>query len=170
MQTERVSTYLYLKAPSLEMLQIHFLIHSVEATVPKITTSNATVSWYNREPRVLPVGGTIEVLSGTKVTLTCKYSAFPEAEVQWSVLGEEGQVLEQDVGNEVTNGSLVLMALQPSDSAEYVCSVRNVAGTAQASTALKILGECCLSCISHLLVTFGFHSRCNALIIWEDLG
>lgn len=81
------------------------------------------------------------MLSGTKVTLTCKYSAFPEAEVQWSVLGEDGQTLEQNAGNEVINGSLVLMALQPSDSAKYVCSVRNVAGTASASTTLKVLGK-----------------------------
>lgn len=112
----------------------------LEATVPIITTSDALVSWYNREPRVLPVGGTIEALSGTKVTLTCKYSAFPEAEVKWSVRDEEGQEMGQDVGNEVINGSLVLMALQPSDSAQYVCSVRNVAGTASASTTLKVLG------------------------------
>ena len=74
------------------------------------------------------------------MTLTCKYSAFPEAEVKWSVLGEEGQELGQDVGNEIINGSLVLMALQPSDSAQYVCSVRNLAGTASASTTLKVLG------------------------------
>ena len=113
-----------------------------EASLPKIATSDGTVSWYNREPRVLPVGGTIEVLSGTKVTLTCKYSAFPQAAVQWTVLGEEGQDLEQDAGYEVINGSLVLMALQPSDSARYVCSVRNVAGTSSATTTLKVLGEC----------------------------
>ena len=94
------------------------------------------------------------------MTLTCKYSAFPEPEVQWSVLGEEGQVLEQDAGYEVTNGSLVFLAVQPSDSAQYVCSVRNVAGTAQASTTLKVLGECCLSCISRI-VTFIF------LLSWE---
>ena len=153
-------TCFYLKALLLEMLQIHILVNFVEATLPQITTSDATVSWYNREARVLPVGGTIEVLSGTKVTLTCKYSAFPEPEVQWSVLGEEGQVLEQDAGYEIKNASLVFMAVQPSDSAQYVCSVRNVAGTAQASTTLKVLGECCLSCVSRV-VTFIFLLPCE---------
>ncbi|XP_068741513.1 hemicentin-1-like isoform X2 [Montipora capricornis] len=114
------------------------LVKVVEATTPTIKTSDGTVSWYNRELREVPVGGKIQVLSGTKVTLTCEYSGFPQPEVKWSVLDEEGQVMEQDAGFEVVNGSLVLMALQPSDSAEYVCSVRNVAGTASASTKLKI--------------------------------
>lgn len=118
-----------------------FNCHFAEATLPKITTSDATVSWFNRESRVLPVGATIEVLSGTKLTLTCKYSAFPEPDVQWTALGEEGHDSGQDAGNEVINGSLVLMALQPSDSGQYVCSVRNVAGTASASTTLKVLGK-----------------------------
>lgn len=115
--------------------------HSLaEPNVPKIESSDATVSWYNREPRVLPVGGTVEVLSGTEVTLTCKYSAFPEPDVKWTVLDEEGDPLP-DAGYEVINGSLVLRALQPSDSAQYVCSVKNVAGTASASTVLKVVGK-----------------------------
>ena len=89
----------------------------------------------------MTVGSTVEVLSGTKVTLTCQYSGFPEPTVKWNVLDKEGQVMKQDEGNEVVNGSLVLTALQPSDSAEYVCSVRNVAGTASASTKLKVFGK-----------------------------
>ena len=80
------------------------------------------------------------MLSGTKVTLTCEYSAFPEANVKWIVLDVEGDPLP-DVGYEVINGSLVLMALRPSDSAQYVCSVDNVAGTASASTILKVVGK-----------------------------
>ena len=82
----------------------------------------------------------MEVLSGTEVTLTCKYSAFPEANVKWTVLDEEGDPLP-DAGYEIVNGSLVLMALQPSDSAQYVCSVTNVAGTTAASTTLKVVGK-----------------------------
>lgn len=115
-------------------------ISFVEPALPKISSSDAIVSWYNREHRVLPVGGTVEVLSGTEVTLTCKYSAFPEPEVEWIVLDEEGDPLP-DAGYEIINGSLVLMALQPSDSAQYVCSVKNVAGTASASTTLKVIGK-----------------------------
>ena len=121
--------------------QPHCYVYFVEATIPTIKTSDSTVSWYNRELRKVPVGGKIQVLSGTKVTLTCEYSGFPQPEVKWSVLDEEGQVMEKDAGFEVVNGSLVLMALQPSDSAEYVCSVRNVAGTSSASTKLKVFGE-----------------------------
>jgi len=82
----------------------------------------------------------LEVLSGTEVTLVCEYSAFPEADVKWTVLDEEGDPLP-DAGYEIVNGSLVLMALQPSDSAEYVCSVTNVAGTTSASTILKVFGK-----------------------------
>lgn len=80
------------------------------------------------------------MLSGTKVTLTCDYSAFPEVNVKWIVLDVEGDPLP-DIGYEVINGSLVLMALRPSDSAQYVCSVENVAGTASASTILKVVGK-----------------------------
>lgn len=82
----------------------------------------------------------MEVLSGTEVTLTCKYSAFPEPDVKWTVLDEEGDPLP-DAGYEIVNGSLVLMALQPSDSAQYVCSVTNVAGITSASTILKVVGK-----------------------------
>ena len=116
-------------------------VHFTEATIPTIETSDAMVSWYNRESREVKVGGTVEVLSGTKVTLTCKYSGFPEPTVKWNVLDKEGQVIKRDEGHEVINGSLALTALQPSDSAEYVCSVRNVAGTASASTKLKVFGK-----------------------------
>lgn len=112
-----------------------------EAELPIIATSNATVSWYDKEPRVLPVGGSVQVLSGTKLTLTCEHSAFPQATVEWTVLDEEGQDSGQDAGYEVVNGSLVLMSLQPTDTARYVCSVRNVAGSASATTALKVVGE-----------------------------
>ena len=112
----------------------------VEPNLPTIESSDATISWYNREPRVLPVGGTVEVLSGTEVTLSCKYSAFPAPDVKWTVLDVEGDPLP-DAGYDVVNGSLVLMALQPSDSAQYVCSVKNVAGTASASTTLKVVGK-----------------------------
>lgn len=82
----------------------------------------------------------MEVLSGTQVTLTCKYSAFPEPDVEWSVLDEEGDPLP-NAGYEIVNGSLVLMALQPSDSAQYVCSVTNFAGTTFASTTLQVVGK-----------------------------
>lgn len=82
----------------------------------------------------------MEVLSGTEVTLTCKYSAFPEADVKWTVLDEEGDPLP-DAGYKIVDSSLVLMALQPSDSAQYVCSVTNIAGTASASTRLKVVGK-----------------------------
>ena len=82
----------------------------------------------------------MEVLSGTQVTLTCRYSAFPEPDVEWSVLDEEGDPLP-NAGYEIVNSSLVLMALQPSDSAQYVCSVRNVAGTTSASTTLQVVGK-----------------------------
>lgn len=82
----------------------------------------------------------MEVLSGTEVTLACEYSAFPEADVKWTVLDEEGDPLP-DAGYEIVNGSLVLMALQLSDSAQYVCSVTNVAGTTSASTILKVVGK-----------------------------
>jgi len=111
-----------------------------ESTLPTIVSSDATRSWYNRESRTLPVGGIVEVLSGTEVTLACEYSAFPEADVKWTVLDEEGDPLP-DAGYEIVNGSLVLMALQPSDSAQYVCSVTNVAGTTSASTILKVVGK-----------------------------
>lgn len=117
-----------------------FLFLLLEPTIPKIATSDTSVSWYNRERRILPVGGTVEVLSGTEVTLTCKYSAFPKADVKWSAVDQEGDSLP-DAVYEVVNGSLVLMALQPSDSARYVCSVQNVAGTASASTILKVVGK-----------------------------
>ena len=116
-------------------------VHFTEATIPRIETADAMVAWYNRESREVIVGSTVEVLSGTKVTLTCQYSGFPEPAVKWNVLDKEGQVMKQDEGHEVINGSLVLTALQPSDSAEYVCSVRNVAGTSSASTKLKVFGK-----------------------------
>ena len=61
--------------------------------------------------------------------------------MEWTVLDEEGQDSGQDAGYEAVNGSLVLMSLQPTDTARYVCSVRNVAGSASATTALKVVGE-----------------------------
>ena len=82
----------------------------------------------------------MEVLSGTEVTLTCKYSAFPQADVKWTVLDEEGDP-SPDAGYKILNGSLVLMALQSSDSAQYVCSVTNIAGTTSASTRLIVIGK-----------------------------
>ena len=123
----------------LESLNISYPF--AEAELPIITTSNATVSWYDKEPRVLPIGGSVQVLSGTMLTLTCEHSAFPQATVEWTVPDEEGQDSGQDAGYEVVNGSLVLMSLQPTDTARYVCSVRNVAGSASATTALKVVGE-----------------------------
>lgn len=95
----------------------------------------------------------MEVLSGTEVTLTCKYSAFPEPDVKWTVLDEEGDSLP-DAGYKIVNGSLVLMALQPSDSAQYVCSVKNVAGTASASTTLRVVGKYFKQFFLYLLIYF----------------
>ena len=130
-----------------------------EPTLPTIVSSDAVLSWYNRESRTLPVGGTVEVLSGTEVTLTCKYSAFPEADVEWTVLNEEGDPLP-DAGYKIVNGSLVLMALQPSDSAQYACSVTNLAGTTSASTRLKVVGkEFLLRFSNNSFVFFPFYLR-----------
>ena len=126
-----------------------------EPTLPTIVSSDAVLSWYNRESRTLPVGGTVEVLSGTEVTLTCKYSAFPEADVEWTVLNEEGDPLP-DAGYKIVNGSLVLMALQPSDSAQYVCSVTNVAGTTSASTKLKVVGKQLFYCFLQIFPSSSF--------------
>ncbi len=141
---KRIQNYafgtVYIQGVSFEMFAKCISGSLTEPSLPKIESSDATVSWYNREPRVLPVGGSVETLSGTEVTLTCKYSAFPEPDVKWTVLDEEGDPLP-DAGYDVINGSLVLRALQPSDSAQYVCSVKNVAGTASASTVLKVVGK-----------------------------
>lgn len=86
------------------------------------------------------MGGDIIALTGTQVTLTCKALGFPEPSVSWR-LGDETRQLDTDGQYKLENDSLVIFAVQPSDSNKYKCVATNLAGNVQSRTNLKVIGE-----------------------------
>ena len=99
------------------------------------------ISWYDRKSRYLTVGGNLEVLSGTNITLRCRYSGFPQPEAQWMMFSQQDNTSEPNTRYQIINGSLVLLSAQPSDSGRYVCRVYNLAGTSSEETHLTVTGK-----------------------------
>lgn len=134
----------------------HNIPHSVEPTCngpPRLagrTIRSVEVEDLACLPDVSPTTLYLEIAEGKNVSLLCKVTAVPEAQVSWWF---QGQVLQNDTmiapglhlyyyieeGREEKKSELFIYNTNPDDNGTFVCVAENSAGRAQSNFTIRII-------------------------------
>ncbi|XP_048583436.1 hemicentin-2 isoform X2 [Nematostella vectensis] len=109
-----------------------------EPILPRITFTDENVTWYDRLPLNVAIGGKITALTGTKIVLSCQASGFPHPRVTWR-RDDNPDELDPDGQYDLSNQTLVIFSVQPSDTGVYRCIASNIAGDVHGSTSLIVI-------------------------------
>ena len=90
-------------------------------------------------PVTMNVGDNVRAALNTTITIRCPVSGLPTPSVTWQKDGV--QLTAEGKLSISSDNALVIEGAAVDDSAEYTCSVKNVAGTDSESSTVKIIGE-----------------------------
>lgn len=99
---------------------------------PVISTDEQTIEVLKIEDVSVTVGGLVTTLDGNRVNILCEVSGFPDPQITW----ERDGVQLQRGGKRYTIESAV-----QNDSGNYTCKASNIAGEANATSRLNVLGK-----------------------------
>lgn len=88
------------------------------------------------------VGGSVTVLSGSYITITCSADGVPNPTVTWS-RGDKPLRTASPVNN--TAMQFVMLSIEDAtvaDTGEYLCTARSEVGADRESTKVTVIGWC----------------------------
>jgi len=92
------------------------------------------------------VGDNVTAASNTTITIRCPVSGVPTPAVTWQKDGV--QIIGGDKFSMTDDNSLVINDAEIKHSAKYSCITQNEFGKDEASSTVRIIGECCFLCIN----------------------
>ena len=108
-----------------------------ESRQPVITSVKKNATAYNGIKQVsVVVGGHLDVVENTRVTIECPVSGSPAPRVAW--LFNDQVLSETQIKNEAGFQTFVLEKVSMKDTGKYTCLVKNVIGSDAADTHIFV--------------------------------